>query len=381
MTINAKAMLLPIGILIAGGLAMWILLSFRSEPERRKPAPRQKIVESEVIELKDVPSEINAYGRLTSAQPVVLYSEVPGTLMEGNVSFQPGQSFRNGDLLIRVDGRQARLDLNSAKSDLLTALASVLPEIKVDFPEQFQVWQDYFNRIEFGTTIPRLPEVKDQKIKLFLSRFNVYKLYFSVRNLEIRLEKHAIYAPFDGAIVSAELRPGSTVRNGSRLGEIINLENLEMRVPVQVQDIRWIDQRKPVQITSKEIGDQWSGRIERIGKAIDPQTQTVEVYITVRHNQNDHLYEGVFLEADIPGLKIDGAVAIPRKSLYEDSFVYLIKDGRLEYRKVKIARRENSSVIVTGGIESGDTLVTEIMQGVAPGMPAKAILAEEEGGS
>ncbi|NIR49947.1 HlyD family efflux transporter periplasmic adaptor subunit, partial [candidate division KSB1 bacterium] len=278
MTINAKAMLLPIGILIAGGLAMWILLSFRSEPERRKPAPRQKIVESEVIELKDVPSEINAYGRLTSAQPVVLYSEVPGTLMEGNVSFQPGQSFRNGDLLIRVDGRQARLDLNSAKSDLLTALASVLPEIKVDFPEQFQVWQDYFNRIEFGTTIPRLPEVKDQKIKLFLSRFNVYKLYFSVRNLEIRLEKHAIYAPFDGAIVSAELRPGSTVRNGSRLGEIINLENLEMRVPVQVQDIRWIDQRKPVQITSKEIGDQWSGRIERIGKAIDPQTQTVEVY-------------------------------------------------------------------------------------------------------
>lgn len=379
--IKRKAILIPVLILAAGFFVMKILTTFRTEPARRTPAPQAKIVRATIAKLQNVPAEIIAYGRLGSAQPVILYSEVSGKLERGDVPFQPAQSFKKGDLLVKIDDRQVRFDLNSAKSDFLNALASVLPEIRVDFPADYEIWQQYFNNSGFDQKIATLPEASNQKIKLFLSRFNVYKLYFTVRNLEILLNKHFFYAPFDGSIVSADLRVGSSARNGTRLGEIINLENLEVEVPVPAQDIQWLDHTKPVRFTSSEIAGEWSGEIKRIGKSIDERTQTVQVFISVDQSHKEQLYNGVFLKAYIPGLIIDAAISVPRKALYNEGFVYLIKDGKLDFREVKIARKETDSVIVTDGIYNGDTLVVEVLQGVAPGMLAKAKISEAVGGS
>ena len=373
-----KVIAWPIGILVIGFILMQVLLSLRSEPPRRIPQARAKMVKAEVVRLDSVASSIIAFGRLTTAQPVVLYSEVNGVLMPGDVTFQPAQSFQKGDLLLKVDDRQARLELNSAKSDLLTALAIVLPEIKVDFPEEYQIWQAYFDKFTFDNKLETLPETKNQKIKLYLSRFNVFKLYFQVRNLEILLNKHYFYAPFSGSIVSADLRVGSTTRGGTRLGELINLENLEVEVPVPSPDVRWIDRDRPVLFTSTEIEGEWKGRIKRIGKTIDQRTQSLQVFMTVNKNGEEGLYNGVFLRAEIPGLVIPNSFVIPRKALYNEKYVYLIKQGRLDYREVEIARKEADSIILTGGIQNGDTLVTDVLQGVAPGMSASVRMDAEE---
>ena len=137
--------LLPVFIVIAGFVAMQFLSSFKTAPAKKKPQPVVKIVETRSVALDDVPAEIVAFGRLASSQPVILYSEVEGTLKRGDLTFRPGQSFKRGSLLLKIDTRQITLDINTAKSDLLTALASVLPEIKLDFPDEFPVWQNYFN--------------------------------------------------------------------------------------------------------------------------------------------------------------------------------------------------------------------------------------------
>jgi RND family efflux transporter MFP subunit len=264
-----------------------------------------------------------------------------------------------------------QLEIKSAKSDFLNALSSVLPEIKVDFPTDFQVWESYFNQCDVYSPLPPLPATENQKIKLFLSRFNVYKLYFSIRNLEIRLEKHFFYAPFSGSIISADFRVGSIVRNGSRLGEVINLDNLEVEIPVPAEDIIWIDKNKPVRLESVELGKQWQGKIVRIGNSIDQKTQSVSLFVKIIKSSTREIIEGIFLEAHIPGKVVENAILIPRKVLYQDNYLYCIKNGRLDYREVKIARRQTDSVIITDGIAEGDTIVAEVLQGVASGMLAR----------
>ncbi|MCK4656495.1 MAG: HlyD family efflux transporter periplasmic adaptor subunit [candidate division Zixibacteria bacterium] len=375
---RSTKILLPVLILVTAFAAMLLLLSFRTEPPKRVPEIRAKVVETAIVELQPVQIRITAYGRVTSAQPVKLYAEVSGTLEEGSVPFKPAQSFSKGDLLLKIDDRQARLKLNSLKSDLMTALANVLPEIKVDFPNDYQVWQDYFDSCRFDEMIAPLPETDNPRIKLFLSRFNVYKLYFSVCDHEILLDKHSFYVPFDGSIVSADLRVGSTARNGTLLGEIVNLEQLEVAVPVQVEDIRWIDKEQTVTFGSSEIPGKWTGKVTRIGSDIDTRTQTVDIYISVQSGRNASLLNGVFLEANIPGKTIDNAFAVPPRAVYDDRYVYIIVNGELARRDVEILRRETEQVIVDGGIEAGDTLVIEIMQGVAPGMPARSKNATSE---
>jgi len=377
---KAKQIIIPASILIAGILLMVIFLNLKSEPPKRERIIRPKNVQAKIVELENINSEITAFGRLTSSQPVILYSEVAGILEKGSINFQSASSFNRGDLLIRVDDRQIQLDLNSTKSDFLNALATVLPEIKVDFPDEFEKYQNYFNGCNFESNLKPLPKTNNQKIKFFLTRFNVYKLYYSVKNLEIRLEKHYFYAPFKGSIVSADLHTGSSVRSGSKIGEIINLENLEVEIPVATQDIQWIKHNKNVILTSSEIEGQWLGKIKRIGKSIDEKTQTVQVFVSVENNNRDYLINGVFLKASIPGNIIENAFSVPGRAIYNESFVYLVKNKKLDFRKVDVVRRQAENVIVTGNLQNGDTLVTDLMQGVASGMPATARLSEQSEG-
>jgi membrane fusion protein, multidrug efflux system len=364
--------IIPVAILIIGFVVMNLLLGMREQPQRRTPQPRPRIVATEVVRLVPVPSQIIAFGRVQSAEPVDLYSEVAGTLMPGDVPFKPAQTFSRGDLLVRIDDRQARLDLNSSKASLLTALAQVLPEIRVDFPDEYQLWQDYFDSIEFDQPLPPLPETENQRIKLFLSRFNVYQLYFRIRDQEIRLEKHAFRAPFDGSIVSADLRIGSIARSGTKLGELISLEDLEVEVPVPARDIQWIDYTKPVRLVSDEISGEWSGGIARVGSDIDTRTQAVSIFIEIDPGTQGALLNGVFMQAQMPGIIIDRALSIPRRALYDQQYVYLIRNGQLERQQVSIARLETEDAIINGGLNDGDTLVTDVLQGVAPGMPAQS---------
>ncbi|MEE4310867.1 MAG: efflux RND transporter periplasmic adaptor subunit [candidate division KSB1 bacterium] len=373
--------LVPVAILIAGFILMRVLLGSREAPTKRTVTQRPRVVGAKVAELKNIPSNIIAYGRLASAQPVTLTSEVSGTIMSGNVKFQPAQSFRKGDLLLKIDDRQLVLDLNSAKSDFLNALASVLPELKVDFPEEYQRFQDYFNRSSFEKKIERLPDTENQKVKLFLTRFNVYKLYFAVRNLEILLEKHYFYAPFDGSIISTELRAGSNARVGTRLGEILNLEDMEVELPIPAIDIQWIDEKQPVVFTSSELKGIWKGRINRIGKSIDPQSQTVAVYASVEKSAIKDLYTGIFLKAEIPGSVIGNALMMPRSAIYEKRYAYFIEDGVLAYNPVQIAFENPDTYIINSGVQNGDTLITDVLQGVAPGMLVTADINDPEEGA
>ncbi len=195
---NKKMIIIPLAILLGGFLIMQFLMSFREDQPAQVREIKAKIVDAQVVTLSDVSSQIIGYGRVTSAQPVTLVSEVNGILESGTIPFRPAQDFNKGDILLKVDDRQIRLDINTAKSDLLNALSVVLPEIKVDFPDDYTIWQNYFNSISYDKKLAAMPEINNQKIKLFLSRFNVFKLYYQIRNLEIQLEKHFFIAPFNG---------------------------------------------------------------------------------------------------------------------------------------------------------------------------------------
>ena len=71
---------------------------------------------------------------------------------------------------------------------------------------------------------------------------------------------------------------------------------------------------------------------------------------------------------------IPNAYKAPRKAVYEESYVYLVEDGKFQRRDVKIAFDEGDYYIINDGLMDGDTLATELLQGISAGMPAQAIL-------
>ncbi|MDH3938749.1 MAG: hypothetical protein OEV68_15605, partial [candidate division Zixibacteria bacterium] len=117
----------------------------------------------------------------------------------------------------------------------------------------------------------------------------------------------------------------------------------------------------------------------RIGKNVDTRTQTVDLFVAVDQHGAPPLLNGVFLQASIPGRTIDSAVTIPRSAIYDDKSVYRVVDSKLQSCEVTVARWEVDSAIVAAGLNNGDTLVVEALQGVTAGMPATPKLSSDEG--
>ena len=101
------------------------------------------------------------------------------------------------------------------------------------------------------------------------------------------------------------------------------MDDLEIEVPLPVQDIEWIDINKSVFFSSAEVSGTWQGRVKRIGKNIDTRTQTVQVFINVKDSKHSGLFNGAFLKVEIPGKVIKDAISIPRKLIYDKQYVYL----------------------------------------------------------
>lgn len=375
---------LPLAILILAFVIMKGLIAMREKPARREHGPRPMILQTLVAAPATLSAEIKAYGRLRSALELELVSEVGGVLEPGEVPFRPGQPFFRGQVLLRVDERAIRYDIASRKSQLLSALATVLPEIGVDFPDEAALWRDYFERFRIEGPLLELPELREEKVKLYLARHAVYQTFYGIRDQELRLEKCTLRAPFDGVLVDAVLREGSTVRAGGVLGRLLSREpeDLELEVALPAAELAWLDRAAAVAIRSLEHPGDWLGSIRRVGGDVDSRTQTLPLYLGLAGPGIDALPAGCFLEARFATRPFTNALRLPRAALHGENAVYLIESGGLRRRRVRIARGEDDTVIVTGGVAAGDTIVVEPLQGVTEGMPAQAAnasSAQQEG--
>ncbi len=373
---SVKSLLFPLLILLAGAITMNKLSDMRKEVPARPVTGKTRVVNVEPVEPATINARITGWGRLNSARPLTLVSEADGTLLAGEVPFQQGQGFADGALLLRVDDRQQRLDLNRSKSDFINAMATMMPDIQQQHPKEWQTWDAYFKQLRVDRPVPTMPVATVDRIKRLLARYNVYQLYYTMRSEEIALEKYRIRAPFKGTVVSADMRVGANVRSGTRLGEILSLQQLDLEVQLPASDLPWVNRDGEVTLRSSQFPGQWQGRIDRIGSTVDQSTQTVTVYIRLDDGEAPFpLLAGLLFEADLAGIALENASSVATQNLYGENMVYLLDKGKLVKRKVTVARREIDRVLVTGGLEQGELLVTDLLEGVAEGM--KAISLDE----
>jgi len=329
---------IAIAVLIVGYLGFKGLSSLKKEQPHRALPPVIKTIEAKVVSLQTLRPGITALGRIQSDHEISLSAEVSGKAMPTEKVFKTGVSFTKGEVLIIVNKDQARLALNSSMSDLLNALAKTIPEIKVDFPDHYDKWDEFFRNISFDKKLPSLPETNDEKEKLTVSRLNIFKLYFAARQAELTLEKHTIRAPFNGTVTAASIQPGTIVRPGLVLGTIVRTDRMEIEVSVPTADLVWIKKGSKASITIVETGEQAVGTISRIGKAISREDQTVAMYVSLNANRYKNIIDGMYAQVSIQGKPIKQAYELPREAVFNVNHIYLVKDAKLTSAQVGIAR-------------------------------------------
>ena len=330
----------------------------------------------EVVKNDSNKIEIERNGKLQSSNRISIISEVQGIKKKNrNKSFKEGERFNKDETLIKINSDEFNSTVKQSRSELKNLIASVLPDIKIDYAENFNNWKNYFDNLSVEEPISKIPESASEKENLFLVGRGIESTYFKVKNLEERLSKYDIKAPFTGILVKGNISEGAFIVPNQILGEFIDPNNFEVGVNIPVNFIDKIKLNQSVSIISGGNKDDIMGKIKRINRKVDEMTQTVKIFIEFN---NRNLFEGKFVEVKIPLGVIPNSELIPRSLLINDKYVFVAnKDNKISKVNVQPLFYNKENVIVTG-LEDGTRLITSNVSGIYEGMKIKVVQRWEE---
>ena len=340
---------------------------------KKRPKPRvNKIVKTvftETVENKTVPLVITTNGNLVAKHKIELYAEVQGVLVHSSKEFKAGTSYLKGQPILKINSDEFYANLQAQKSNLFNTITAVLPDIRLDFPDEYEKWQRYLQNFDIHKSINPLPIINTDKERYFISGRNILTGYYDVKNLEARLAKYQIIAPFNGVLTEALVNPGTLIRSGQKLGEFINPSIFEIGVSVKSEFKHLLQIGKKVTLSEINSTKTWTGKVIRINAKVDSPTQTITAFIEVKGN---NLKEGQYLKANLQAKEVENAFVVQRKLLIDNTKLYVVKDGVLDLKTVQVIFENNNTVVIKG-LKNGTTMLSKPVSGSYPGMPVKIL--------
>jgi multidrug efflux pump subunit AcrA (membrane-fusion protein) len=350
---------------LAYGL-MRFLEAQKEAPPVLRPVESRRFVKFEPVVYTSIASDVSETGRLASVAEVDIIAEAAGSIEPGKVALKKGASFSKGDVLFVIYPDEAILSLKARKSQYQNILASILPDMRIDFPESEEKFRSFFSSISVDNPLPPIPEIADDQLKIFLASRNVISEYYNIQRDELQLNRRTIRAPFNGTYKEVYLETGAYANMGGRVATAIRTDEMEMEVPLKRMDATWVNIGDQVVVHSEKRDFTWKGKVIRKSEYVDENTQSQEIFIQIPYDPDKPLLAGEYLLATFPVRPIEGVMEIPRNSVFNSNEVFIINNGRLARREINVIK-ENERTLIFNGLPEGDSVVVQQLINVSEG--------------
>ena len=190
------------------------------------------------------------------------------------------------------------------------------------------------------------------------------------------VERTEILAPFDAGVRSANAEVGAVVAPGTMVAELYASSDLEVRLPLSLEDFGFLDRDAKGIVTLKgTIGVEeylWKAEPVRIDPEIERNTLSAHIAVKVLPTQGSAFPlppVGLFVKAEIVGKTLGGVSEIPRRALLEGNRVIVVGEGnQIAFRDLVIPRLTRKTALVSGGLEAGDRIVLTRLSAPIAGM-------------
>lgn len=305
------------------------------------PAMPVKAVAAKVAPAID---EASAVGTLRADESVVIRPEIAGRIRE--FGFQEGQAVKKGALLAVLDASEVRAQLASAQA-----------QAKLD--EQ------------------RLERAEDLHQKKFISqqaldeaRSNRARSAASQQEIEAKLAKSEMRAPFAGVAGLRQVSQGAYVAAGTDIARLEKIDQLKLDFRVPETFLARLKTSQPVKVQVDAYpAEAFQGTIYAIEPSVDEATRTVLARARIANNDLK-LRPGMFGRVQLQLEVREKALWIPEQAIVpkgQDAFVFRVANGKVELVKVQTGARKVGEVEIRSGLAAGDLVVTEGTQRIGPG--------------
>jgi membrane fusion protein (multidrug efflux system) len=121
--------------------------------------------------------------------------------------------------------------------------------------------------------------------------------------------------------------------------------------------------------TYGEVGD-----INFVDVSVSRSTDTILVRATMP-NPNGTLIDGQLVQVIVDSGTAEERVLVPQAALIADQagiYVFVVEDGKAVVKRLKIGAEAGADVVVEQGLNGGEQVIVQGIQGVRPGAPVQA---------
>lgn len=334
----------------------------KAGPGGRKRPPQ--LVAAQVASVEDFAPTLQALGTVTPSQSVAVRPRADGEIV--SVAFAEGANVRAGQVLFRLDSRQARAAVAQAEGELKGAIAA-----------ERRATLDY-NRAE--TLVSKgfvSAAARDlARANAWSARSNIDTARAQLDAARVQLSFLTVTAPISGRTGELGFRRGANVRQGdaTALVTINQLSPIHVRflVPAEnVQQARTVLASGGGTVLAK---DRQSGKVLASGRLvfldnnIDPGNGGIAARAEFR-NDGDVLWPGGIVDVEFPLGAASPHVALPEGAVQtgrDAPFVWAVAGGKgpggkVQMRNVEIAGRLGGKVYLASGLKPGEQVVVDAL--------------------
>ena len=302
-----------------------------------------------------MPVRIDALGTVTPIANVAVKARLDSEIV--GVHFRDGAMVRQGDVLFTLDGRQIEAEIKRVEAVIAGAEAQLE-----------QASRDVARYTELvarnATTLVTLNNAQTQ---VNVSRALAESNKATLESLKVQLSFCTIRAQITGRASMANVKVGNFVRqaDATPLATIIQISPIYVTFTVpqrSLQDIRQAlaEETATVEAFTPGATKPATGQVSMYENTVDMSTGMATIRATMP-NTDELLWPGTLVTAQLT-LRIEDAVVVPTPAVQVSqtgSFVFVVKDGVAKVQPVTVDRQIGFETVISSGLESGETVVTD----------------------
>jgi RND family efflux transporter MFP subunit len=354
----AARILVAVAALAAAALAAAYLL--------RPVAVVEPVTEGRAIDAR--PGSVT----VTPEYSMEVKSEVGGRVIADGYHLDLGDRVKKGDVLARLDPGDLKLQIEKeqidydtfkTKMDLDHTTELTLESARADLAnaERLNKMGSYAD----ADLAKRKREMQIMEQKAELEKASNQQTLKTLQNAlaidQRRLQKMTLTAEFDGVVSAVYAHPGDLIGPGASVATLITVDKV-VEARIAEEDFAKIRVGEKASVLFLPYG-KWvyNGVVSKILPTADPATQRDVVHLDVTDIEPEKLLPGINGEVSIVVDEHPSAVIVPRRAVFGDSgdLVYVVKDGRVERRRIAVGFVWTTGEEVVKGLAVGEEVIVD----------------------
>jgi multidrug resistance efflux pump len=361
---------LPVSILLLASAGAGALIATKPKPDPVRVAERAWLVSAEAVRPGSYRPGVTLYGRIESLWSSQLTAGVNADVVA--VSVAEGDRVNKGEVLVRLDDRDARLELAQREAELKQAEARIASELTRHAANLEALPRERRLLSLTRSEVDRLQDLVSKQVgaqsQLDTARQAAEKQAITLSQRQQAVDEHAarlaeveaararaealrdqallalerteIRAPFNGRVTEVLVAPGRRARIGDPLLSLFDTDALVLRAQLPARHLprirRALDEGRPLIVRGEVDGLPIAARLRGLAGEAASGTGGVDGLFTVTGDAAQ-ISQGRFVRLELELPAVDGLIALPHEAIYGTDRIYTV-DGQDRMRPVRVER-------------------------------------------